>query len=71
MTQYVTVHLTLKQAEAAFDALTLAYVRAANHMDLDKPHGTMKEQTAMFHLRGALIRAIDEGRENLAKRSAL
>ncbi len=71
MTQYVTVQLTLKQAEDALDALTQAYVRADNHMDLDKPHGTMKERTAMFHLRGALIRAIEEGRENLAKRSAL
>ena len=70
MNQYVTVSLTLKQAEAALDALRAAHLRAGTHLDLDKPHGTVKEQTAMFHLQSALVSGIREGRENLERRIA-
>ena len=68
MTQYITLRMTLKQGEAAWDALAAAYIRASTHMDLDKPHGTVKEQQAMFHLRAALRSGIREGHENQAKR---
>jgi hypothetical protein len=67
MNQYVSVSLTLKQAEAALDAIRAAHERA-EHLDLQKPHGTVKERTAMFYLQAALVSAIREGQENLSRR---